>query len=73
MKRILLVLTVALVMAAMMMATALPAFAKHKPNHQPASNFQQNEGGTITPSGNINYHEKCTAHNELVSICTVGD
>ena len=46
MKRILMVLTVALVMAAMVVATAMPAFA--------AITTTQTNGGGNTPNGNAN-------------------
>jgi hypothetical protein len=46
MKRILMVLTVALVLAAMVVATAMPAFAK-------ITDTQVNGGGN-TPNGNAN-------------------
>ncbi len=55
MKRILMVLTVALVMAAMVVATAMPAFAGAiKFNSGPCGDVCSQT--TVTPSENINEH-----------------
>ncbi len=59
MKRILLVLATALIMAAMMVATALPAFADNK---EPKFNFNCHHQHVESPSGNQNFANGCTSH-----------
>ena len=66
MRRIMMVLTVALVMAAMMVAMALPAFADHAPGHVGLADYHDRKAGA-------EYLRGLEGARPGASSCTIGE